>query len=85
MKKIAIFQTDLNFGGIQKSLINLLNNIDYKKYEIDLYLTCKDNIFMSDLNKKVNVFYIKPLPYLTRVVYFKVLKCFYKSFQYNLP
>ena len=40
MKKIAIFQTDLNFGGIQKSLINLLNNIDYKKYEIDLYLTC---------------------------------------------
>lgn len=79
MKKIAIFQSDLNFGGIQKSLINLLNNIDYKKYEIDLYLTSKDNVFMSDLNKNVKVFYLKPLPYITRIVYFNILKCFYKS------
>ena len=28
MKKIAIFQYDLGLGGIQKSLINLLNNLN---------------------------------------------------------
>ena len=37
-KKIAIFQSDLKIGGIQKSLINLLNNLDKKKYEVDLYI-----------------------------------------------
>ncbi len=42
MKKIAIFQYDLGLGGIQKSLINLLNNLNLDKYEIDLYLfSCK--------------------------------------------
>ena len=40
-KNIAIFQTDLGIGGIQKSIINLLNNLDYKKYNVDLYLLSK--------------------------------------------
>ena len=30
MKKIAIFSDNLNVGGIQKSLINLLNNYKNK-------------------------------------------------------
>ena len=46
MKKIAIFQYDLGVGGIQKSLINLLNNIDNDKYMIDLYLF-SDEIFLT--------------------------------------
>lgn len=79
MKKIAIFQTDLNVGGIQKSLINLLNNIDYDKYEIDLYLTNKDNYFNNELNKNVNVLYLKKLPYFTRFIYFNILNKFYKN------
>ena len=29
MKRIAIFQSDLGVGGIQKSLVNLLKNISY--------------------------------------------------------
>ena len=79
MKKIAIFQTDLNYGGIQKSLLNLLNNIDYEKYKIDLYLTNDDNVYIKDLNKNVNVLYLKKLPFLTRIVYFDILKRFYKN------
>lgn len=79
MKKIAIFQTDLNVGGIQKSLINLLNNIDYNKYEIDLYLTNKDNYFTNEINRKVNIRYLKKIPYFTRLIYFNILKFFYKN------
>ena len=38
MKKVAIFQKDLNIGGIERSLINMLSKVDFSKYEIDLYL-----------------------------------------------
>ena len=31
MKQIAIFQSDLRVGGIQKSLVNILNEIDYSQ------------------------------------------------------
>lgn len=78
MKKIAIFQTDLTVGGIQKSLINLLNNIDYSKYKIDLYLTGNNNYY-GNLNKNVKVIYLKKLPYFTRFVKFNILKKFYKN------
>ena len=73
MKKIAIFQTDLNYGGIQKSIINLLNIIDYDKYEVDLYLFSNKNIFINEVNKNVNVIVKKSLPYITRFVNFELL------------
>ena len=78
MKKIAIFQTDLSVGGIQKSLVNLLNNIDYSKYKIDLYLTGEENYY-NNLNKNVKVIYLKKLPYFTRFIKFNILKKFYKN------
>lgn len=74
MKKIAIFQTDLNIGGIQKSLVNFLNNIDNHEYEIDLYLFNKDNIYIKDIPKNINIFYLKKLPYVARFIYFDILK-----------
>lgn len=79
MKKIAIFQADLNIGGIQKSCINLLNNIDPKKYEVDLYLVDTNNVFLKDLNKGINVFYIKKLPKIARILPFSLLKIFYDN------
>ncbi len=79
MKKIAIFQTDLNIGGIQKSLINLLDNIDYQQFDIDLYLTTVDNLLINDINKNVNVHNLKNLPFFTKLIPFKILKYFYKN------
>src|SRR5574344_631330 len=79
MKKIAIFQTDLNIGGIQKSLINLLDNIDYQQFDIDLYLTTVDNLLINDINKNVNVHNLKKLPSFTKLIPFKILKNFYKN------
>lgn len=37
-KKILITSFDLAIGGVERSLIGLLNNIDYKKYDVDLVL-----------------------------------------------
>ena len=77
MKKIAIFQRDLGMGGIQKSLVNLLNVIDYKKYEVDLYLFSYDNFFKESLPNELNIIYLKPLPYISRFIFFSILKIFH--------
>ncbi len=58
MKKICFVQTDLNVGGIQKSLFNLLRNIDYGKYQIDLFLFEKGGFFEGSFPKELNVIYL---------------------------
>ena len=37
-KKILIASYNLDFGGIETSLINLLKNMDLKKYDVTLVL-----------------------------------------------
>ena len=37
-KRIAFFQEDLGAGGIQKSLFNLLRNLDYDRVDAELFL-----------------------------------------------
>ena len=54
-KKLLFCSYDLNIGGIENALINLLNNMDYSKYEIDLILEKKEGILLDGLNDKVNV------------------------------
>lgn len=77
IKKIAIFNLDLNIGGIQKSLLNLLKIIDYEKYKVDLYLFSKDNLYKDIIPKNVNVIYKKErklIKYLPYFIYKKINK-----------
>ena len=78
MKKIAVFQVDLNIGGIQKSCVNFLNNLDPNKYEVDLYLLEKKGSFIKDLKKHIHIIYLKKLPYITKLIPFSLIKLFYK-------
>lgn len=55
MKKILILCSNMNIGGFQKSLINLLLNFDYTKYEIDLFLLHKEGVFLNSIPKSVNI------------------------------
>lgn len=59
MKKVAIFSNDLSVGGIQKSLYNLLNNIDLKKYNIDLYLMNDNNFYQDKIPNEIKIHYLK--------------------------
>lgn len=61
MKRVAVFSYDLSVGGIQKSLINLLNNIDYNEYDVDLFLFAKEEFWTMSFPEKLNVKYLKPL------------------------
>ncbi|MBR4618806.1 MAG: glycosyltransferase [Bacilli bacterium] len=54
MKKKLLFTAyNLDIGGIEKSLINLLDHINYDKYEVTLILEKKEGIFLDKLNKNV--------------------------------
>lgn len=54
-KKLIFFAYDLNIGGIETALINLLNKINYSKYEVHLILEKKQGIFLEKINKNVIV------------------------------
>ena len=73
MKKIAFFQSDFNVGGIQKALINILNELDYSKCMADVYYFDQTPFF--DLPEHENLRFIpcKPYPYWGRFVYFPLL------------
>lgn len=60
MKKNILFvMPSLAAGGGEKSLVNLLSQIDYDSYNVDLFLFSHDGIFMEFLPKQVSVL---PLP-----------------------
>lgn len=75
MKKIAIFNYDLQIGGIEKSLVNLLNNIDLNTYQIDLYL----------FNKDIDDSYLKYLPdNINLIILKKKFKKLYNFLPFNI-
>ena len=55
MKKILITSYNLDFGGIEKSLLTLLKNFDYKKYDVTLVLERKEGVFLKDIPNSVKV------------------------------
>ncbi|MBR5519145.1 MAG: glycosyltransferase [Clostridia bacterium] len=78
-KKIALFQKELWVGGIQKSLLNLIANLDGEKYEIDLYLYDKNIFYDVTFPEHVTVHFRKPYPYFFRFLYFPLVYRLKKS------
>lgn len=56
MKKDILFIIpSLSAGGGEKSLINLLEQIDYKRYNVDLFALNKEGLFLDFVPSEVNV------------------------------
>lgn len=72
MKNIAVFINDLRVGGIQKSVTNILKNIDYTKYSVDLYMF-GDNCFY-EIPEKTNVIYLKKPHRVFQFLPFNIVK-----------
>ncbi len=53
-KKILFIASNLNTGGVQKSLISLLNCFDFDKYDVDLYLLSREGVLQDFVPKNVN-------------------------------
>ena len=58
-KKILFVIRDLRIGGTEKSLINLLNLIDYSKYDVSLKMFSIKGELLNDLPKEVKI--LKPI------------------------
>ncbi|MGI6727978.1 MAG: glycosyltransferase [Anaerovoracaceae bacterium] len=55
-KKLLIVNNNLDIGGIQKSLVNLLYELDKKKlYDIDLFLFSNSGEYKSDIPPSIKV------------------------------
>ena len=79
MKKIAIVSKDLRIGGIQRSLINFLVNINFNKYKVDCYLYNKENFYKDIFPKEVNIYYLSARPSIIKFIPFNIVKLFAKS------
>jgi len=64
MKEILISSFDMEVGGVERSLISMLNNFDFSKYKVDLMLYSHTGDFMDLLPKKSNLLE-EMLPYKT--------------------
>ncbi|HFF8989429.1 TPA: glycosyltransferase family 4 protein [Clostridium perfringens] len=51
--KILYIYPNLNIGGAQKVVLDLVNNIDYKRF--DVYLACNGGKFLYLVNKNVKI------------------------------
>lgn len=54
-KKILMAQYSLGGGGAEKVLIDILNNVDYDKYEISIFLLRKEGVYLNKVNRNVNI------------------------------
>ena len=62
MKRIAIFQDNLDVGGIQKSIMNLLMNFDYENYQVDLYLSDDKRFWDVRFPEALHIKYLRHIP-----------------------
>ena len=62
---LIVFTGELGIGGIERSLISLLKNINYSKYSVDLFLYAHRGELFNQIPKQVNILpEIKELSYL---------------------
>lgn len=57
-KKILFVNGHLNVGGVERSLVDLLCNLDYNKYEVDLLLLEGLGDYLQQIPKEVNVVFV---------------------------
>lgn len=55
MKKVLIVSFDMGIGGVERSLVNMLDNFDYKNYGVDLMLYRHQGEFLDMIPKEVNL------------------------------
>ncbi|CAM2076852.1 MAG: hypothetical protein NSGCLCUN01_01038 [uncultured Clostridium sp.] len=83
MKNILIIHPNLELGGAEKVLINLLDKIDYSEYKVTLLLIYKKGIYIEDLNENVNIKYLYEFNKfkfkIIQSIYARVISFLYKN------
>lgn len=56
-KKLLFLNCTLGLGGVERSLCDVLRNIDYNKYDVDLYLDSSTGSLVSQIPCSVRIVY----------------------------
>ncbi|MCR4616173.1 MAG: glycosyltransferase [Clostridiales bacterium] len=59
-KQVLIVLNSLEIGGIERSLVGLVNCFDYEKYDVDIFLQSRKGEFLDQLTDKCTVLEEKP-------------------------
>ncbi len=70
-RRILIIQESLKVGGAEKVLIDILNQFDYEKYQVDLLLLYKKGVHIVNVNPNVTVLNVnvEKKPFIERVLF----------------
>lgn len=56
-KKILFIMTNLCGGGAEKVLVDIINHMDFEKFDITLFLLRKEGVYLDKLDSRINVIY----------------------------
>lgn len=60
MEKVLFKIRGLEFGGIERLVVDIVNNLDLREKEVVLLTENKENFFKEQLLKNVEIVYIRP-------------------------
>ena len=88
MKKVLFYNGSLRMGGIERVLVEVLQNIDRSKMNIDLIIEdgIKSlNVFEKDIPKDIEIYYLKSEELIQKTDFYRKNKknIFYKI-MYNI-
>lgn len=55
--KILFIMTNLCGGGAEKVLVDIINNMDFERFEITLFILRKEGVYLNKLDDRVTVIY----------------------------
>lgn len=88
MKNIVIRSGSLRMGGLERVLIEVLQNIDLEKFKVSLLIeddSGKENIFIDDIPNGIDLYFIKPEEMILKTKYHRERKGnIYHKLMYNL-
>lgn len=85
MKKNILFvMPSLAAGGGEKSLVNLLSQIDYSRYNVDLFLLNHEGLFMEFLPKYVRIVSSSPAYQTFSLPFFHSMKSLLLNGEFSL-
>lgn len=83
-KRIVFVIPSLDAGGGEKSLVNLLNCIDFNQYEVDLILLNKKGLFLNSIPHNVSIIKIEGNYIDFTKGLFESVLCFFIQFKFSL-
>ncbi|MGL5988370.1 glycosyltransferase [Cetobacterium sp.] len=88
MKNLVIRSGSLRMGGLERVLIEVLQNLDQMKYNISLIIednSGDENIFLDEVPKWIDVYFLKPEELIQKTYYHrKRKKNIYNKIMYNI-